>query len=158
MISINQVDTLESLERFVDRSAVELFIHNEMKPFHDPVSAISKSLDYAFSKDEGKGGYVLVALENNVLVGITVVNQSGMDEYIPSVFLVYIAVKESHRGKGLGKSMIKRVIKNSPSSIALHVEYDNPAKKLYENIGFVSKYAEMRYEGELENGNSKNPY
>ncbi|MEA1899074.1 MAG: GNAT family N-acetyltransferase, partial [Bacteroidota bacterium] len=31
-------------------------------------------------------------------------------------------------------------------NIKLHVEYDNPAKRLYERIGFTTKYAEMRYE------------
>ena len=28
--------------------------------------------------------------------------------------------------------------------IALHVEPDNPAKKLYEKLGFTNKYLEMR--------------
>jgi ribosomal protein S18 acetylase RimI-like enzyme len=32
--------------------------------------------------------------------------------------------------------------------IALHVEYDNPAKNLYERAGFTSKYIEMRYNKE----------
>ena len=29
----------------------------------------------------------------------------------------------------------------------LHVEYDNPAKRLYERLGFENKYAEMRWSG-----------
>ncbi|MDX5426634.1 MAG: GNAT family N-acetyltransferase, partial [Bacteroidota bacterium] len=31
-------------------------------------------------------------------------------------------------------------------NVALHVEPDNPAKYLYENIGFTNKYLEMRYQ------------
>jgi len=158
LVDIHTVDTLEELSRFVDRIDLELFIHEEMKPYHDSIPAISKCLDYVFSPDKGKGGYVLLARENDCLIGVTVVNYSGMDEYIPGVFLVYIAVKDSHRGRGIGRSMIRRVIENGPGSVALHVEYDNPAKKLYESMGFVSKYAEMRYDGDLVNGRSKDTH
>ncbi|MDK2978441.1 MAG: hypothetical protein PWP52_1155, partial [Bacteroidales bacterium] len=28
--------------------------------------------------------------------------------------------------------------------VKLHVEYDNPAKRLYERLGMTTKYAEMR--------------
>lgn len=31
------------------------------------------------------------------------------------------------------------------SAICLHVEPDNPAKRLYEREGFTNKYLEMRY-------------
>ncbi len=158
MLKIHHVITLEKLEKLVERGALEMFIHNEMKPYHDSISAISKSLDYAFSTDKGKGGYVLLSMENETLVGATVVNHSGMDEYIPGVFLVYVAVKESHRGQGIGALMIKKVIGNAEGQIALHVEYENPARRLYERMGFVSKYAEMRYDGDAKNGSSENPY
>jgi ribosomal protein S18 acetylase RimI-like enzyme len=35
-------------------------------------------------------------------------------------------------------------IKMANGAIALHVEPDNPARKLYERIGFTNKYLEMR--------------
>jgi ribosomal-protein-alanine N-acetyltransferase len=35
-------------------------------------------------------------------------------------------------------------IENTEGNIALHVEPDNPAKNLYERMGFTNKYLEMR--------------
>ncbi len=69
-----------------------------------------------------------------------------MEGYIPEYLLVYIAVLNEKRGKGLGSVLIKKVFELCHGSIALHVEYDNPARHLYERLGFKSKYAEMRWQ------------
>ena len=66
------------------------------------------------------------------------------DEYIPENILVYIAVHQSHRGKGLGKKLMEYTLENCKGDIALHVEADNPAKHLYEKFGFKIPYLEMR--------------
>ena len=72
-------------------------------------------------------------------------NRTGMDGYIPENILVYIAVDAAKRGNGIGKQLMEAAIDRSQGDIALHVEYENPAKRLYERIGFGSKYAEMRF-------------
>ncbi len=38
-----------------------------------------------------------------------------------------------------------KAIEIADGNIALHVEPNNPARFLYEKIGFTSKYLEMRY-------------
>ena len=95
-----------------------------------------------------KGGWVLLAKEENELKGAVVINKTGMDEYIPANILVYIAVHESERGKGLGKKLMELAMEKTTGGIALHVEPDNPAKRLYERLGFTHKYLEMRYQPE----------
>ena len=40
---------------------------------------------------------------------------------------------------------MEKAIELTDGDIALHVEADNPAKFLYENVGFNNKYLEMRY-------------
>jgi ribosomal protein S18 acetylase RimI-like enzyme len=65
------------------------------------------------------------------IVGIVILNK-GMKDFIPENILVYIAVDNSHRGKG-GKQLMEKAISIAEGNIALHVEPDNPAKKLYEN-------------------------
>lgn len=127
-----------SRNRFID------FLYEHLERFGDTKEAISKSIDYAFSDDKGKGGFLLVAYNNNNLVGELVMNKTGMEGYIPENILVYVAVDSSCRGKGYGKEICSKAINMAEGNIALHVEYDNPAKRLYERIGFTTKYAEMR--------------
>jgi len=39
---------------------------------------------------------------------------------------------------------MKKAIEHAEGDIALHVEANNPAKKLYEKPGFTNPYLEMR--------------
>ena len=91
-----------------------------------------------------KGGQIIIGKDDEKIVGITILNQTGMNGYIPENILVYIAVDNSVRGKGFGKKLMLKAIDSVEGDIALHVEPDNPAKKLYENLGFTNKYLEMR--------------
>ncbi|MDD2229154.1 MAG: GNAT family N-acetyltransferase [Candidatus Cloacimonetes bacterium] len=120
------------------------FLHTHLDEFRDVPSAISKSIDYALSTEPGKGGFILVAREEQKIVGALIMNSTGMQEFIPPNILVYIAVDAKIRGKGIGKQLIDSALANCEGSIALHVEYDNPAIHLYEKLGFSTKYAEMR--------------
>lgn len=119
-----------------------LFVH--LDAFGDAKEDIMKCLDYAFSDSEAKGGFVLLAREAGEIVGAVVINRTGMEGFIPENILVYIAVHQNQRGKGLGKALMERAIATAKGSIALHVEPNNPAKRLYERLGFTNKYLEMR--------------
>lgn len=121
------------------------FLHTHLDRFRDEKRAIAKCIDYAFSKEAGKGGFILAAMQENQLVGCLVMNNTGMSEFVPENILVYIAVHADYRGKGFGGEIIKKSFEIAEGDVKLHVEYDNPAKRLYERLGFVTKYAEMRY-------------
>lgn len=133
-------DELLSRDLFVD------FLHKHLDQFGDTKDAINKSIDYAFNKTEGNGGFLLAAYYENNLVGELVMNKTGMSGYIPENILVYIAVDGSYRGKGFGGQIVEKSLSLADGNVKLHVEYDNPAKRLYERIGFTTKYAEMRYQ------------
>ena len=79
-----------------------------------------------------------------MLTGAVVINATGMEDYIPENILVYIATHKDYRGMGIGKNLLQTAIDQTSGSIALHVEADNPALQLYEKVGFVNKYLEMR--------------
>jgi len=121
------------------------FLEENLGKYGDPKEDIISSIDYAFSEEKGKGGFVLVLHNDDSIVGAVVINDTGMEGYIPEHVLVYIAVDKDCRGKGIGSNLLKETISRCDGDISLHVEYGNPARRLYEKVGFESKYAEMRY-------------
>jgi [ribosomal protein S18]-alanine N-acetyltransferase len=64
---------------------------------------------------------------------------------MPDNILVYLAVRADQRGKGLGRRLITEILEQTEGDIALHVEADNPARRLYEREGFTTPYLEMRW-------------
>lgn len=128
-----------SREEYVD------FLFTHLERFGDPKEDINACIDYAFAESEYAGGFCIAAFYEGKLAGALIMNKTGMKGYIPENILVYVAVDGSLRGKGLGRQIIEKAISMAEGNVKLHVEYDNPAKRLYERIGFKSKYAEMRY-------------
>jgi ribosomal protein S18 acetylase RimI-like enzyme len=128
------------------------FLYNHLDQYGDAKNDIKAAIAYAQKDTASPGGSILVAKEaDEKIVGVVVINKTGMSGYIPENILVYIAVHGDTRGKGVGKQLMEHIIKVTDGNIALHVEPDNPAKFLYEKMGFTNKYLEMRLQ------KSKNP-
>ncbi|UBM61070.1 GNAT family N-acetyltransferase [Candidatus Sulfidibacterium hydrothermale] len=131
-----------------EKKALTDFLFTHLQEYGDPRSEIEKAIDYAMKEVPSFGGFILAAYLDDELSGVVVVNETGMKDYIPENILVYIATHKKHRGKGIGKLLMKETIDLAKGSIALHVEPENPARHLYEKFGFTSKYIEMRYKKE----------
>lgn len=128
------------------RESVINFLFEHLEQYGDAAEDIGKCLAYALQPAPHPGGVVLTASENGQLVGAVIINRTGMDGYIPANILVYIAVHGNQRGNGLGQQLIERTFEATEGDIALHVEPDNPARRLYERLGFTNKYLEMRWQ------------
>ena len=134
--------TVPSVE---EKGEVISFLFQHLQEYGDKKEDIGKCFDFAVrDSKEGLGGYVLMMMENDQIMGATIINKTGMAGYIPENILVYIAVHENARGKGFGKKLMNKAIELADGDIALHVEPNNPAKFLYEKLGFQNKYLEMR--------------
>jgi ribosomal protein S18 acetylase RimI-like enzyme len=107
------------------------FLFNALEQYGDAKQHIQACMDYVYSVEAGRGGAVFVAYIKRKLVGAVIVNRTGMSGFIPENILVYIAVDPSTRGLGLGKKLMDLAIEQTPGDIALHVEPDNPARRLY---------------------------
>ncbi len=142
-----QINTYQPNQRPDDSqiATIALFLHKALEGYGDPIHHIVDCISYALSNAPGKGGVVFTALNaSGEITGAVVVNHTHMQGYIPEHILVYIAVAPAARGKGIGKKMMLAAINHLPGNIALHVEAENPALKLYEALGFKNKYLEMR--------------
>lgn len=138
--TLTSIDSATTLQK----NEIADFLHTHLDEFGDSKDDIMKCLDYALSSFGHQGGFVVLAREGGSIKGAVVVNQTGMSGYIPENILVYIAVHSDQRGKGVGKELMKKAINTAKGDIALHVEPENPAKFLYEKLGFTNKYLEMR--------------
>jgi [ribosomal protein S18]-alanine N-acetyltransferase len=127
-----------------NKTVIIEFLHKHLEQFCDPKESIEKAISYAMNENSGPGGFVLQGKLEEETVGVVVMNKTGMEDYIPANILVYIAVDPKFRGKGFGKELMKKAIDNAEGSVKLHVEHDNPARFLYEKLGFTNKYMEMR--------------
>jgi [ribosomal protein S18]-alanine N-acetyltransferase len=128
----------------IEREAITEFLHTHLEQFCDPKEAIGKAIAYAMNEIPGPGGFILQGMLGEETAGVAVINRTGMEGYIPDNILVYIAVDRKFRGKGYGRAIVQRVIDLAEGSIKLHVEHDNPARFLYQKLGFTNKYMEMR--------------
>lgn len=128
----------------IEKQMIIDFLYDNLEQYGDSKIDIRRAIDYALKEIGSFGGRVLVLKEENQIKGAVVVNHTGMSGYIPENILVYIATDKNSRGKGFGKTLMAKTIDITQGDIALHVEADNPAKHLYEKMGFSNPYLEMR--------------
>lgn len=145
-MKILKAHDLKSLESIISKRSFIDFLFHHLGEYGDSKEAIGKCLDFAFGINGGLGGFALVCQnDKNETIGALIMNKTGMSGYIPENILVYVAVHEAARGQGIGNMIVEKAITESEGDVKLHVEYENPAKRLYERVGFTTKYAEMRF-------------
>ena len=150
MVKIERYSVSNPLTEEVKNNVVR-FLFKSLEQYGDPEADITKAIDYAMNilhADRETAGNVLTAEKDGKIVGAVVLNKTGMGGYIPENILVYIATDANYRGQGIGKKLMLEAIEAVDGDIALHVEPDNPAKGLYESLGFTNKYLEMRFKQE----------
>ena len=143
----HEVKTFTPSEKLSDIQSLHIidFLYTHLQEYGDEKKDIKKAIDYAMQQIPSAGGFVLTYSQRDEIIGAVVVNKTGMGGYIPENILVYIAIHQQHRGKGIGKKMMQDALAIAEGDVALHVEPNNPAKFLYEKLGFENKYLEMRY-------------
>lgn len=120
------------------------FLHRHLDRYGDPEAQVRRCLQEASSRDARYGGTVTLALQDDEIVAAAVTRDTHMGGYAPENLLVYVATHDARRGQGLGRQVLEGMLQHVQGDVALHVEDDNPAQGLYEKLGFVHAYQEMR--------------
>ena len=60
----------------------------------------------------------------------------------PDIRIVDIALIPSYRNRGIGSYLLRQLFRHAEldnRSVSIHVEYNNPVRKLYQRLGFILK-------------------
>lgn len=143
---ILKISSYEMLPQSVKPEFLAEFIMECLQPFEDNFEDTKRGIDDAIGGHPCKGGFVLLAIRDEKLVGASVLLETRMKGYIPEKCLLFLGVDAKLRGLGIGKHLLELNKEIANGNMYLHVEYANVrAQKLYERVGFVNRYAEMRY-------------
>ncbi len=119
------------------------FLDENMKPWNDTPADTLSGVEMALSGEDG-AGFVSVAMNGNRLCGALVMLGTGMEGFVPPNLLLFVAVDPSLRGRGVGGGLIRHALRQAAGDVKLHVDFGNPAVRLYERIGFERSYLDMR--------------
>lgn len=141
-LEYTKVESPEQIPAWTSYGQLVEYLHATMKPYEDKPGDIRRAFEYAFNP--ARGGFLMLARLGGALAGVLLMLRTGMSGYVPENILVFVAVTPELRGRGIGRRLIDHSVGQCSGSVKLHVEYDNPARRLYQRIGFTTKYAEMR--------------
>lgn len=120
------------------------FIYDNQVASEDTKANIYRSVEYALSPFKYQGGFVLLAEQNKSILGSVVVNRTNMEGYVPKNLMVYLAAVPNSAIPGFEKMLLSKVIQLTSSELACHIRVDNPAMKIFEDVGFKKNFFEMR--------------
>ena len=110
----------------------------------DELDNIFRSVDYALSPYKYQGGFVLLAEDNNSIIGSVVVNRTNMEGYVPKNLMVYFAADPNSAFPELEKELLKKAIQLTSGEIAYHISINSPVINLLEDVGFEKNFFELR--------------
>jgi ribosomal protein S18 acetylase RimI-like enzyme len=103
-----------------------------MRPNYEPVEGWDEAVQRERAAESLVGRLVLVDGEP---VGVLTVKDRGHE-----LHLTWVAVLPSFQGRGLGTALVQLAQSEAAATgrpLSLHVQPDNPARRLYERLGFA---------------------
>ena len=129
---LNTTDFVTTLEK---EDIINFLTHN-LDDYLDSRENVSRAIEYALSKFPHQGGFVLMARNQSGIIGVSVVNRTNFEGYFAENILVYLAVGEDERRKGIAAELLNRTKVYTKGSVVVRVEGDNAVRDLFKKAGF----------------------
>ena len=142
--SITCARSTADLSPSVSLSVLAEFTHAAMKPWEDSLADTRQGISDALNGQPAQGGFVLLAHTQANLDGVLVMLSTGMKGYVPEYLLLFMAVRPAMRRRGIAHALLTTACNTADGDIKLHVEAGNPARTVYEKVGFAARYLDMR--------------
>lgn len=144
-----QAMVIKTYDAFTRLSTMEMsrltnFVHAHFQGDPMPKEAIRKAMQYSAKEIPGLGGYVFVIEKGREILGVTVINRTGMGAYIPENFMVFFVVNKNYTDSGIAQKLMEYALQNCTGDISFHMQKNGPMNDLLKSNGFEEDYVEMR--------------
>jgi ribosomal protein S18 acetylase RimI-like enzyme len=128
----------------MEKNMLVSFLHEHCENADSPAS-IREAVEYALKTKPSFGGFILVVRQRHQILAAIVANRTGMEGYSATNIFVYAGFHpECRSNETLIHDAMQKAIGYADGDIAMHVEPNNPALKLYQKLGFSAQYLELR--------------
>lgn len=113
------------------------FLHEHLATDNIDKQCIRKSIDYAMREIMAIGGFVVALSRNRELLGVCVLNKTGMGGYMPDYVLPYMAVKPDVEDAGdIRRLLLRKSVELCDGDVAYHTIKDCPSSQSFKEQGF----------------------
>ena len=140
------ITTYDAYTRLSTMEAARLtnFIHGQQEEPKSSPRAIAKAIQYSTKEIPGLGGYVFVLEEQGEIMGLMVVNKTGMGDYIPENFIAFLTVRKGEKDKGVAQKLMDYALQYCKGDLAIHIEGQGKQMDLLKENSFRLTHMEMR--------------
>ena len=119
MITIQKFDK-KQLFKTAKQEEVNNFLFKSLQEYGDPKSDINDAMNYALGLENSPGGFVLVAFDENKVVGSVVVNRTGMKKYIPEIVCMNFSVRGNRFFVAHPQELFDRIVELSKQNKTIY--------------------------------------
>jgi len=105
---------------------------------------IRKSIEYALKERASLGGYIVVIRDECKLVGVSILNKTGLEGIMPDYILSHLAIDNKFgKGSSWEQILLKKTLELCNGNVAFLVEANNPMVDACIEQGFEYKRLEL---------------
>ncbi|MCB0755518.1 MAG: GNAT family N-acetyltransferase [Flavobacteriales bacterium] len=138
---LNTTDFVTTLEK----EDIINFLLKNLDDYLDSRDNVSRAIEYALSKFPHQGGFVLMAKSGDDIIGVSVVNRTNFEGYFAENILVYMAVDEQQRRKGIAAELLDRTKVYTKGDVVVRVDGNSAVNGLFKKAGFEEGSSELLF-------------